>query len=115
MFSTSQVTLKRSRRKYNLYLQCLNVLPARPLLSLRSSMPAWILALTAVDDKCIDSTDMTRLLQYCFGKTGFLLAILGLFGGSAPLLAGDAIVFGSQKTKIEPGKDKTPTQNPFRL
>jgi len=78
-------------------------------------MPAGILALTVMDDKCIDSTDMTRLPQYCFGKTGFLLAILALFGGSAPLLAGDAIVFGSQKTKIEPGKDKTPTQNPFRL
>ncbi len=58
---------------------------------------------------------MTWLPQYCFGKAGLLLAVVAFLGGGAPLLAGDAIVFGSQKTKVEPGKDKTPTQNPFRL
>jgi hypothetical protein len=59
---------------------------------------------------------MTWQHEFCLRKAGLLLALSAFFGGAClPLLAGDAIVFGSQKTKVEPGKDKTPTQNPFRL
>jgi hypothetical protein len=59
---------------------------------------------------------MTWLTQFYVARTGLLLAVTAFLGGAGgSLLAGEAIVFGSQKTKVEPGKDKTPAQNLFRL
>jgi len=49
-------------------------------------------------------------------ETAVMLVCAVVFAGApVGLRAGDAIVFGSDKIKTEPGKDKTPVQNPLRL
>ena len=62
---------------------------------------------------------MTWLTSHRATTAGVWLATAVLAGGSSgSVLAGDAIVFGTDKNrtpKVEPGKEKAPVQNPFRL
>ena len=60
------------------------------------------------------SKTMTWLAANC--RTGlFLATALTLGGVSGTGMAGEAIVFGAERSKVEPGKDKTPAPNPFKL
>jgi len=62
---------------------------------------------------------MTRLTAQFVGSAGLFLALAILFispgGLGRQAVAGEAIVFGKEKIKAEPGKEKAPTQGPFRL
>src|SRR6266567_5481025 len=49
-------------------------------------------------------------------RIGVLLALAGLSGASCGrVLAGEQIVFGTEKIKADPGKEKAPAPNPFRF
>ena len=56
---------------------------------------------------------MIWLMVNCFRRAGLFLAMGALF--CAALHAGEPIVFGNAKTKIEPDKEKAPIQTPFKL
>ncbi len=62
---------------------------------------------------------MTRLTAQFVEIAGFILAVVIFLGSAAGFggraVAGEPIVFGTEKIKAEPGKDKAPTQGPFRL
>ncbi len=62
---------------------------------------------------------MTRLTAHFVRSSGLLLAVAFLFGSAGGLVwqavAGEPIVFGTEKIKVEPGKEKVPAQGPFRL
>src|SRR5881296_2647011 len=59
---------------------------------------------------------MTWLAANRVKKTALLAGLAALLGSSfGRLVAGEPIVFGSQKVKSEPGKEKSIPQNVFKL